>query len=390
MDGALGRQIRPMPKYAILTCALFTFVSLPCHANSAVFSDKTLSYSYVDCTSHKSSFTLPYFQSGDDRASARINNYMHVAVLDIAPPISYRTETLRVPVTNWISSSARDLKFRTFANNGGRIINVALSSDTCASRGGVEESVYSFDAMSGRLLVENELLTEAGRQRLSKSVFNSRRATIQGEIVRLNKRLASEKKQAGKDMLLKSLALYKRCLSDRFSKKNLRAVNADSLGMMVIGDKQVTFSVSECSTQADAASEEIGGLNNKISSTELRPSLTKYGLYILLGEGDGTIKTINSYAQFFSGRLNDADVTLYLGGENPWSTEPMTKAVYFDKKRPVLIPLSVENHGDSFLLTEAESKATIKPVFELRSQAGGLVGKWEGAGKTYVVTFTAL
>lgn len=171
---------------------------------------------------------------------------------------------------------------------------------------------------------------------------------------------------------------------DRFDERALKS-GIELPGVGVLGDRYIAFGVSACSSQVNAALDNLGNFENKLSAEELRPYLSGYGKYIFFGEGDGGKSAINFYGQIFRGKINgNIPVTFYLATEYPaiGNVRDQSAKYYYDKYRTV-INLSVGRKGDLFELTEVDSKESPKPVLSFKVKGGRLVGEWRGGRKTY-------
>lgn len=367
---------------------LFGFAAWIGSASADQFSVRPLPYHFVDCDSKRQSVSFPFLEFKADRITARVNSYLHLLILDRAPPPISRVTSEEGIDESWAGDQLREMRVGVpVITNGGRVLGVAISQESCTSFGTAGEVGYFFDIRDGSLVIGDDLLTKVGRAALGLRLLNDRRLRIVNEIGRLNRELGSRK--AGRESIRSrdAVTMYRNCLKDRFdvdSRARSSGEGGEFPGVMSFGDGWVEFGMASCASQVDASLDSLGGLNNKLSAEELRPYLSEYGKYILLGDGNATAPLINPLGQVFRGRIaGGIPVTLYMGRLNPNAhSEPYSDAKYYYDKYRRVIKLSVVKRGDVFELTEIDSAETPKPVLKFTIKGAKLVGHWQGGGKT--------
>ncbi|MBK6594263.1 MAG: hypothetical protein IPG23_17070 [Burkholderiales bacterium] len=342
--------------------------------------DKPLTYLIKNSDNSVATFSFPFIQGEDDLVAKRINVFLHVAELQMAPPELFRSEPLQAATDSARNNSEMESGgIRTL--NEGRVLSVGV---IYVNRGYAGKRSYEFDARNGRLLLKDELLTPAGYKLLAKQLVQLRKSRIRSQLSRLTKLLGSHTKKSPTDtpeLIREEIDIYKRCLEDRFEGSGLKS-QLDDPGILNVEEHSLIFTKGPCSNQSI---DELGDFTNKLSAEEVKPYLSSYGKYILFAEGDGAISAINPYSQVFWGKINGKiPVTLYLGSNYPLIREAQLKRAkyYYDKYRSV-IDLSVEKRGDLFELTETDSKEIPKPVLSFKIYEGKLTGQWRGGGKSY-------
>lgn len=357
-------------------CGLAAWLSV---AGAASFVDQPLTYSY---THHDEilKISFPFLQADDPLVAKRINNFLHLTVLHVAPPDRFNAGEIQIP-------PARVGGFAMMKSDGIALLNsdrvVSVGIVTTGANDSVDYSTsYEFDTRTGRFLVKEELLTPAGLNALARGLAKERRATIHKEIQRLKGLMGAKEKKSDAVRIQQSIEIYEDCLERRFS--NDRSDPNKALGVMLLGDGFLSFSSGQCASRSATALDDLGDFANKLSAEELKPYLSSFGKYILLGQGDGLIVPINPYAQIFRGKINrNIPLTLYLGSPNPSALPEFRSAKYYYDKYRTVINLSVKRKDDLFELMETDSKETPKPVLSFKVKGDRLVGEWRGRGKVY-------
>jgi hypothetical protein len=352
----------------------------------ATFADKPVTYRSKNGSGEEFKLTIPFIESSNKAAAIRINTFLHDQLLHTLPSnVADQENDSRVilldpPLEEMRSEGVAEM-------NSGRSIVVQTFISGCGAYCTESTATYNFDARNGRLIVSQELISPAGRIALAKEVLKFGAARLKKEIVRLEKEIKSNKakKERSTEDLRTQLEIYESCLEDRFTKDGgLYPYYLKDPGVVTIGNGSLSFSHGECSDHASRALDDLGDIVYTVSGPSLRPYLSAYGKYIMLGEGDGVVMTINPYAQYFKGTINGkTSVTLYLGGYPAGSDESIyeTAHYYYDKYR-TKIHLSIKRIGNQFELTESKSNQDPKPVLRFQLKGDRLKGQWIGNGKT--------
>ena len=245
---------------------------------------------------------------------------------------------------------------------------------------------YNFDVRNGRVLVKAEIITPQGRLALAALAIKLHGARLRAEIARLRKP-GYRHEFLSEEEFAEQRDTYERCLSERYVKGgDSYQYSLQDPGEMSIDDGGLTFVQGECAIHALRALDDLGAYSLVLQGEQMRPYLSAYGRYLLLGEGDGAMPAINPYAQIYKGLVNHTiAITLYIGNDEPGGVfnSPYSGARYLYDKYRLPIELTETRNGDQIVLTESASTDTPKPTLSFRVQGGKLVGQWSGGGKAY-------
>lgn len=164
-------------------CMLFGLIVWIGSASAATFTYKPLTYQYIDCDSKRLSFTFPFIESDDALLASRLNAYLHLLYLDIAPPEKYKATPTEIAANTWVNGGMREIKPKEpVLTNGGRVLTVALFEDSCSAFNSSGETSFAFDTGTGNLVFVDDLLTPNGAKKLGKRLFSERKTKIKKEI----------------------------------------------------------------------------------------------------------------------------------------------------------------------------------------------------------------
>jgi hypothetical protein len=355
---------------------LYGWVVLSSQVQAATFVDHPVTYSYA-AHGEKTKISFPFVQADDSTTMERINNFLHLTVLGIAPPAASTNAEMSISREN-VGGYAGMQSDGVKLLNSGRVLSVGIVT-TGANDSIDERTSYEFDSRAGRYLVKEELLTPAGLNALARRLIKERRLKIQKKIRQLQASKNGWRKGGGSSEREGLIELYENCREQRFGKDN---TDTQQIGVMVIGEGYLAFNVSACGGRSAVSMDEELGVN--LTAEQLKPYLSTYGAYILSGQGNGSVPAVNRYAQIFRGKINqNISITLYLGSPYPAVMPHQIEAKYYYEKYRKVIKLSVTSKGDFFALSEIESRETPKPTLNFKMIGGKLTGQWRGGGKAY-------
>jgi hypothetical protein len=364
---------------ALLSIAAFP----PCATAEAHFQEQA--YRYKDCDGKPAIARIPMFVDEAGGSGAMIDDYIHMAFLTIAPPVKPGTVPLPVATGSFFDSGVGNFEAKVADVLGGRVVEVSFSWNECDMVVDSAAAAYSFDARTGRLIAERDLFTPDGKTKLQRLLAGQRRQRLAEEIRRQDRRIAQAKNKPDRQRAESTKELYEQCLDDRFDPE--KPVKQDlSLGMDGFSERGISFKDLACSTQADAALDELGPFADSVALVKLKPYLSAYGRYLFFGEGDGAIAADSATAQFFHGKVGDATVSLYLGADQAvWNGKgPLkfyTGAYFYDKYR-TLIPLAVNpQSGMDYVFEERDAELRVTATFSVKVDKTGLRGTWRSGSR---------
>ena len=317
-----------------------------------------------------------------------IDNYIHMAFLKSAPPLTPGTAPLPV-ATQSLFDRVENFQAKVADVLGGRVVEVSFSWNECDMVVDSAAIAYRFDTRTGRLIAERDLFSPDGKMKLQRLLVGQRRQRLVEEIRRQDRRIAQAKNKSDRQRAESTKELYEQCLDDRFDPEKLPKGDAP-LGTGGFSERGIRFEDLACSAQADAALDELGPFVNTVEVTKAKPYLSAYGRYLFFGEGDGTVAADSATAQFFHGKVGDVPVTLYLGanGLDAYSERRLkfnTGAYFYDKYR-TLIPLAVKpQSGTDYVFEERDAVEKTTATFEVKLDGSSLHGTWRSGSKRLAV-----
>jgi len=364
--------------FALLALILFC---VPAHA--AVFANQPLTYTVKNDEGKLVTVEMPFVVSDNKVAADRINIYLHMTLLETLPPLdsnklsASRVIEYRFPLASLDSSSVE-------LNNGGRVVTVRVHSEGCAAYCTESENVFNFDARTGRVPIIDDLITPDAKPKIAALEMKANAKTLREEITLIQKAVHDKSSMLNEEDSALQLEMYQKCLADGYTPGGEGyAQNLKDPGGIGIGEGQLVFSKGGCGFyHAIQALDDLGDFSLTLAEPQLRPYLSPYGQYLMLGLGDGTMPAINPYGQIFQGKINHTiGVTLYLVTASSGTDGAGSR--YFYNKFGKMIELSLARYDDWIELTEAESTETPKPVLRFQIKGQKLVGEWRDGGKVY-------
>jgi hypothetical protein len=347
----------------------------------ATFSDKPLKYTSKNNMGEKVELTIPFISTEDRQVADRINNFLHIQLLNTLPPAKENTAAkmalieLELPLESMEPASSGLL-------NGKRQYAIVVSTEGCGAYCSLNEIRFDFDARTGRVITPLELLSEPGKKALAILAQKTNARRLRTEIARLEKLRNKGTKERDKETVADQIELYERCLEERYTKSgSLYDLYLKYPGQISILDGALSFDSGTCSAHVNRAIDDLGNLVMTLKAPQLTAYLSSYGKYILLGEGDGAIADINPYAQVFRGKINgNTPITLMLT-DSVEGAYYSSSRYFYDKHRQA-IPLKAARKKDVTELTEFDGKGKPSATISYRREGNKLLGQWRGAGKT--------
>ena len=149
---------------------------------------------------------------------------------------------------------------------------------------------------------------------------------------------------------------------------------------------------AECASHSDRALDDLGPFSHTMNAGQLRPHLSDYGKYVLLGDGDGLAPATGKHARYFSGTIDGTiPMTLYMGNAlHDGNATDFDSAHYFYDKTRKRINLAFKRTGSRFELAESDDKNAAGAVLRFELKGDTLVGQWSSNGKTFPFQANAL
>ncbi|MES2296891.1 MAG: hypothetical protein V4582_07590 [Pseudomonadota bacterium] len=368
-----------------LRAFVFVFLALGAGVCAAQITDRGIDYRVPSGDGKELVYHFPYLEAVDHSVADRINTYLHVEYLKVLPaPLAGAWKPGAAPIGLAADSSLNEIRSEGVkTSNGGRILSVSLFLSGCGAYCSEASDHVEFDSRTGRLIVGAELVTKAGLAVIARESNRAHAAILAKEIARLEKQIASNKRSKERSLedMGMQLEIYQSCLDSRYTGEAAEREGTPEL--VSVGEASIHYFHGDCSSHASRALDDLGEYTYKRSAQQMRPYLTAYGKYLLLGEGDGAIPAISPVMQIFKGTIGGKyPVTLALGGIGAGARLDQRASSYFYDKHRKSIALRGVRKGAGYEFAETDSKETPKPVLSFWVEGDKLRGTWRGAGKT--------
>ena len=347
----------------------------------ATFNDTPIKYASKNNMGERVELTIPFVTTENQQVADRINNFLHIQLLNTLPPGKEGT-TAKTALIELESPLESMEPISSGLLNGERQYAIAVGIEGCGAYCSYGEHHFDFDARTGRVITPAELLSESGKKALAVLVQKNNARLLRNEIARLEKVWKKGSKERDKETIAEQIELYERCLAERYTKSGSSYdFHLKFPSNIRILDGALSFDSGTCSVHANRAIDDLGNLVLTLKAAQLSTYLNDYGKYILLGEGTGAVTEINPYAQVFRGKINgNTPITLMLTDSAEGIYYPSSR--YFYDKHRKAIELKVKRKKDLTEMTELDSKGTPAATISFRKEGNKLLGQWRGAGKT--------
>lgn len=376
-------------KRLLMCCAALFFVTQlqaePTHLNPF----KVESIKFLEKTGNSDSVgdvELPFVSGDQPKIAKKINDYLFIRPANTLAP-----DKASDGIKRHLSKDDDDpmagvssLNYKVLLNNG-KLLTLQIEGEICGAYCEEFGNSYSFDAVTGRHITLQDLLTESGTEALKQKVYAARVLSMQQTVKRLQKQAhkkpAKHKKTNDDDFepdAEDQILLYKTCLTENaeMQKDEMKSGDHHELDYFSIDTKRVTFTHERCSNHAERALDQIDEFKNSYNFQSLKPYLTQYAQYLLLGEKGQFKLSAGISEQVFYGNIGPSKITFLIKPAEGY--DRMLRAIYFyDKFRQ---PIELSGTGSTW--TEINSTNKSQPTINANWQAETLVGQWQGNGKT--------
>lgn len=307
--------------------------------------------------------------SADARVATRINNLLFIDTFEVLAPARASEGLREVSAAMWQRRPEIDFKVQ---RNDGRIFSVTFATEGCGAYCEAYKTSYAFDAASGRHLGEDDLFSAAGRAALAKEIKTSSLGAIKAEIVRLKSAKAgSSAQEISPQDRATAIKMYEDCAQLRQSPEY-----ESGLGALQIQAQAVILSTERCSNHALQALDALGNFSARFSPAQLKPWLSPYGHYLLLGGAADFAAPASPWGQVLRGQIGGKlPVIMALGFPN---ADGSVGGHYFYERQRKPIALFGEFRAGTLTLAETETEQASPPRLVLSPNGSELRGRWEG------------
>ncbi|MES2298887.1 MAG: hypothetical protein V4582_17715 [Pseudomonadota bacterium] len=371
-----------MSKAVLLGAAL---AALLCACATPHFENVPIVYQTRDNAGKALTISFPYLVSKDQEVADRINLFMHDDMFHALPArLILAAPAMSGPMLHWGSGGIDAMWLDSMAlRNGGRTLSIVIEGRYyCPRDCAIHRDQFDFDANTGRHLVDQELIDKRTEPSLGVVAAQATRERLRAEVARLEQ----SKDHSPGSVAARQLALYRACLHDYFPHEVISPADwlAQLPGSMLVGEGELAFFRVGCGNGGDKDIDTIGDLRFSLGGPALRPYLTPYGRYLVLGESKPAMPVVNPYGQVVRGTLDGAfPLTLFLGTYHLWDDTPMTQVRYYFGRLDQPVMLTPKRLGDLVELEEyGHDAGTVAPQLRFRIDGKRLRGQWSDTRST--------
>lgn len=330
-------------------------------------------------------FKLPFIVAGQPKITKKINDYLYIDLLQTPAPANATDGVTRHPNKDAYDALAgtTSLEYKVNVSND-KLLTIAVSSEYCGAYCEEGETSYSFDALSGRHILLEDIFNPDSMEPLKSRLYQARITTLKQTIKGLQQELAAnrikDKKNPEVSELEDKVTMYQTCLTEQ-AQLNKEPGYSDELGSFTLDAKGVSFAHGRCSNHAMRALDEIDVFHNTLDYKALRPYFTNYAKVLLLNEKIAldNAKPATTLGQVLYGTVGTSKIIIKLNSSRD-ADGPM-HGLYFYNKTLQPIELTGDEAADGIYWTEANTKSKQKPQIFTKQQGDALVGEWRGNNK---------
>jgi hypothetical protein len=314
---------------------------------------------------------MPFVTGGAPGVAARINAAVWREMLDGASAPTTPGKTFTPPpdkLPQGTSSLQYTAGFIPAANP--RLLSLGFSGEGCGAYCEDFTSTRVFDLRDGRELSLGDLLTAEGFAAVGRRVDAERLRVYRKQVHELKAALkAAPKGKKGDDDDADRLALNEDCLKQVETEPSTPQWLLGD-GLSLDGHGGLVLSLGRCSNHAMRALDDVGEITVAVSATDLKASLTPYGLAVVRQEGDAAAPPATFDSRELRGRLGGMPITMKL---EPMRDGVETHGWYAYDKYRTPIALTVSKEGSD---VHAAEQAGSQGRFDLTPAGGSLAGTW--------------
>ncbi len=306
--------------------------------------------------------TFPLIVSSDHHVADRINLVLIQRVFLLEPhefsqSLNHKAifNILKKPTINQF-----DLDYRVTRHD--QVFTISISGEGCGAYCEMFSYNFSFDAKTGRKLTIEDILTPNGQNKVLQIIKTNK----QNEIANQLKLLKSGGASFEKEQLDEAISLYEECQINDYS----------SLDDFSIGNDALLFANGRCSNHAMRALDDLDSFHDQFSFSTVKPDLTSYGKYLLLGEKTNQIPQ-SILGRVFKGKIGNAGITLYI--EEYMSDENKVGGYYFYDRYRTPIQLKGVWKNNQLELEELNDQQDVSALLHFTISQNDISGYWESA-----------
>jgi hypothetical protein len=262
-------------------------------STAATFTDHPLKYQLTNDFGHTITVVIPYVKTEDRGVANRINTALHRDLLDIDLPSDSDRKSKDPAVLpskdySWVSMSSRGL----VVINKGRTVTVSVKWKSCSAYCTRRVDSYFFDTRTGRELNAADLVSPEGMLAMASKADAIYKKKLTQRIDQWRRRIDStmSPREAARQYSRGDLGMYQWCFDERYSiAAPFKNLYRQSPGDMRVLDGGLMFSQGNCTIHPPEPIVFPYRFDYILKGESLRPYLTAYGKYLLLGDKEGAL-----------------------------------------------------------------------------------------------------
>jgi len=309
-------------------------------------------------------------------ASEKINTYLNVDLLEIVPG-SFK----KCPFEKVMPDSANCCAHTDFENyginiNSKTILSISINGETTGAYSEIANWDYNFNAITGDVILPDELFTEAGFSKIKKQLISIRKAKVTKFLKELNAQFISKKFEVDEERANDQKSIYEDCLQ-------YIGDNDFLYGRFSIHKDFIVFTRECCSNHAMSALDDLGAFSDTLKIAEISNLLSRYGKALLSEDTKGcqNIKPPIYNTKILKGFINDK-IPITCIFYRPYDDGSIMLRYWYDKNKSIIewrgtfknkskLNLVEDDHYDEKL-----GKWILKALINADVSADSIKGTW--------------
>lgn len=233
-------------------------------------------------------------------ASEKINTYLNVDLLKIVPGSFKKCPFEKVMYDSANCCAHTDFDNYTININSKTILSISINGETTGAYSEIANWDYNFNAITGDVILPDELFTEAGYSKIKKQLISKRKAIVKEFLKGLNAQFISKKFEVDEERANDQKFIYEDCLQ-------YIGDNDFKYGQFSIHKDFIVFTRERCSNHGMRTVDDLGEFSDTLKIAEISNLLSKYGKALLFENTKEcqSIKPPISNTKILKGFIND-------------------------------------------------------------------------------------
>jgi len=263
-------------------------------------------------------------------ASEKINTYLNVDLLEIVPGSFKKCPFEKVMYDSANCCAHTDFENYSININSKTILSISINGETTGAYPENANWDYNFNAVSGDVILPDELFTEAGYSKIKKQLISKRKAKVTEFLKGLNAQFISKKFEVDEERANDQKSIYEDCLQ-------YIGDNDFLYGQFSIHKDFIVFTRERCSNHAMSAADDLGKFSDTLKIAEISNLLSRYGKALLFENTKEcqNIKPPISNTKILKGFINDK-IPITCIFYRPYDDGSISIKYWYDKNKSVI------------------------------------------------------